>query len=97
MYILLFHTPGILTELFHWYLRIEGARCLNELGIWITPQLIQAYYQYGVGWRPALYITKKGALDSQPPVIKLTICLPMFGGSLRVFRLLPSLKLVAMI
>jgi len=38
---------------------------------------------------------KKGALDSQ--VIKLTSCLPMVGDSLRVFRLLPSLKLVAMI
>jgi hypothetical protein len=40
---------------------------------------------------------KKGALDSQPQVIKFTSCLPMVGGSLRVFRLLPPLKLVAMI
>ena len=40
---------------------------------------------------------KKGALDSQPQVIKLTSCLPMVGGSLRVLRLLPPLKLVAMI
>ena len=38
---------------------------------------------------------KKGALDSQ--VIKFTGCLPMVGGSHRVFRLLPPLKLVAMI
>jgi hypothetical protein len=30
---------------------------------------------------------KKGALDSQPQVIKLTSCLPMVGGSLRVLRL----------
>jgi hypothetical protein len=37
---------------------------------------------------------KKGALDSQPQVIKLSSCLPMVGGSL---RLLPPLKLVAMI
>ena len=37
---------------------------------------------------------KKGALDSQSHVIKLTSCLPMVGGSL---RLLPPLKLVAMI
>ena len=27
---------------------------LNELGSWITYQLIQAYHQYGVGSRPAL-------------------------------------------
>jgi hypothetical protein len=40
---------------------------------------------------------KKGALDSQLQVIKLTSCLPMVGGSLRVLRLLPPLKLVAMI
>jgi hypothetical protein len=49
------------------------------------------------GLRPALLITKKGALDSQPQVIKFTSCLPMVGGSLRVLRLLPPLKLVAMI
>jgi len=30
-------------------------------------------------------------------VIKFTSCLPMIGGSLRVLRLLPPLKLVAMI
>jgi hypothetical protein len=40
---------------------------------------------------------KKGALDSQPQVIKFTNCLPMVGGSLRVLRLPPPLKLVAMI
>jgi len=39
-------------------------------------------------------IIKKGALDSQPQVIKFISCLPMVGGSLRV---LPPLKLVAMI
>jgi hypothetical protein len=38
---------------------------------------------------------KKGALDSQSQVIKLTSCLPIVGGSLRVLRLLPPLKLVA--
>jgi hypothetical protein len=31
------------------------------------------------------------------PVIKLTSCLPMVGGSLRVLRLLPTLKLVTLI
>jgi hypothetical protein len=43
-----------------------------------------------------LYIkyAKKGALDSQPQVIKFTSCLLVVGGSL---RLLPPLKLVAMI
>ena len=39
---------------------------------------------------------KKGALESYPQVIKFTSCLPMVGGSLRVLRLLPPLKLVAM-
>jgi hypothetical protein len=34
-----------------------------------------------VGSCPALKITKKGALDSQPQVIKFTSCLPMVGGS----------------
>jgi hypothetical protein len=40
---------------------------------------------------------KKGALDSQPEVIKLTSSLPMVSGSLRVLRLPPPLKLVATI
>jgi len=40
---------------------------------------------------------KKDALDSQPQVIKFTSCLPRVGVSLRVLRLLPPLKLVAMI
>ena len=40
---------------------------------------------------------KKGALDSQPQVIKFTSCLPMVSGSLRVLQLLPPLKLVTMI
>ena len=42
-------------------------------------------------------IQKKSALDSHPQVIKLTSCLPVVSGSLRVLRLLPPLKLVAMI
>jgi len=41
--------------------------------------------------RARLCKLQKGALDSQPQVIKLTSCLPMVGGSLRVLRLLPSL------
>ena len=47
--------------------------------------------------RARLCKLQKGALDSQPQVIKFTSCLPMDGGSLGVFRLLPPLKLVAMI
>ena len=35
-------------------------------------------------------IYQKGALDSQPQVIKVTSCLPMVGGSLRGRRLLPT-------
>jgi hypothetical protein len=31
------------------FLILRGPRWLNELGSWITKQLIQAYHQYGVG------------------------------------------------
>ena len=48
------------------------------------------------GFAPVFVNYKKGALDSQPQVIKFT-SLPVVAGSLRVFRLLPPLKLVAMI
>ena len=48
-------------------------------------------------WRGFAPGKKKGALDSQPQVIKFTSCLPMVGGSLRELRLLPPLKLVAKI
>jgi hypothetical protein len=41
--------------------------------------------------RTALQITKKGALDPQPQVLKFS------GGSLTGLRLLPPLKLVAML
>jgi hypothetical protein len=46
---------------------------------------------------PSFVNYKKGALDSQPQVIKFTSCLPRVGGSLRVLRLPPPLTLVAMI
>jgi len=49
------------------------------------------------GFAPGFVNYKKGALDSQPEVIKLTNCLPMVGGSLWVLLLPPPLKLVAMI
>jgi hypothetical protein len=43
---------------------------------------------------PGFVNYKKGALDSQPQVIKFTSCLPMVDASL---QLLPPLKLLAMI
>ena len=49
------------------------------------------------GFTPCFINYKKGALDSQPQVIKFTSCLPMVSGSLRVPRLFPPLKWVAMI
>jgi hypothetical protein len=45
------------------------------------------------GFAPSSVDYKKGALDSQPQVIKFTSCLPIIGSSLRVLRLLPPLKL----
>jgi len=48
------------------------------------------------GFAPGFVNYKKGALDSQPQVIKFTSCFPTVGGSLRVLRLLPPLKLVAL-
>jgi hypothetical protein len=54
-------------------------------------------YMYIHRFAPGFVNYKKGVLDSQPQVIKLTSCLPMVGGSLRVLRLLPPLKLVIMI
>jgi hypothetical protein len=46
---------------------------------------------------PSFVNYKKGALDSQPQVTRFTSCLPRVGGSLRVLRFPPPLKLVAMI
>ena len=46
------------------------------------------------GLAPGFVNYKNGALDSQPQVIKVTSCLSVVGGSV---RLLPLLKLVAMI
>ena len=47
--------------------------------------------------RARLCKLKKGALDLQPQVINFTSCFPMVGGSLWVLRLLPPIRLVAMI
>jgi len=49
------------------------------------------------GFAPGFVNYQKGALHSQTQVIKFTSCLPMLGGSLRLLRLLPPIKLVAMI
>jgi hypothetical protein len=50
-----------------------------------------------VEFTPGFVNKKKGVPHSQPQVIKFTSYLPMVGGSLRVLRLLPPIKLVAMI
>ena len=34
--------------------RVKGPGLINELGSWITYQLIQAYHQYSVDSRPTL-------------------------------------------
>ena len=47
------------------------------------------------GFASGFLYYKKGALDSQ--VIKFTSFLPMVGGSLRVLRLFPPLKLGIMV
>jgi hypothetical protein len=47
------------------------------------------------GFAPGIVSYIKRALDSY--VIKFTSCLTMVGGFLRVLRVLPPLKLVAMI
>ena len=51
-----------------------------------------------VAWIRAGFVNyKKSALECESQVIKFISCLPMVGGSLQVLRLLPPLKLVAMI
>jgi hypothetical protein len=80
--------PGQL-NLFHLVCKVNAKEyfvCFNA--VWIdNPYYVDCSL-------PALKITKKGALDSQPQVIKFTSCLPMVGGSLRLPQ---PLKLVAMI
>jgi hypothetical protein len=49
------------------------------------------------GFAPGFVNYKKGALDSQPQVKKLTSDLPQVGGFLRVLRFLPPIKLTATI
>ena len=70
---------------------------LNELGSWIYLTTHTSLSPIWHGFAPGFVNYKKGALDSQPQGIKFTSCLPVVGGSLRVFRLLLLLKPVAMI
>jgi len=74
-----------------------GPRWFNELGSldYLTTHVSLSPIRRG--FASGFVIYKKGALNSQPQVIKFTSCLPMVDGSLRVLRLLPPLKLVAMI
>ena len=79
----------------------------NKQFIWHFERFVRNQYRPGNMFLYRIYIIvysfhfnvnyKKGVLDSQPQVIKFISCLPMVGGSLRVLRLFPPLKLVAMI
>ena len=48
-----FNVICICTLIVH-YSGVKGPGWLNELGSWITKQLIQSNHQYGVSSRPAL-------------------------------------------
>jgi hypothetical protein len=64
------------------YKALEGPRWLNELGHWIYKPITNTAWV-----RTQLCkLQKKGALDSQSQVIKITSCLPRVGGSLRVLH-----------
>jgi hypothetical protein len=56
------------------YQLLANGGWFNQVGSWITEQIMQAYHQYGVGSRATLYLTKKDALDSQPQMIEFTSC-----------------------
>ena len=74
--------------------KIIGPRWLNELYYLTTHTSLSPIRR---GFAPGFVNYKKGALDSKLQVIMFTSCLPMVSGSLQVLRLLPPLKLVAMI
>ena len=75
---------SILTQLWKLYLLPFGSRVAQ----WVRSIDITAH-QYCVDSRPALHITKIGALDYRPQVIKFTSCFPSVGGYLCVLRLPP--------
>ena len=103
----LLNTSTCLLDLFSWLkclhqdnsyilFRIGGARVAQ----WVRSLDLTTHTSLSPirrGFAPGFVNYKKGALDSQPQVIQFTSCLPMVGGSLRVPRLPPPLKLVAMI
>jgi hypothetical protein len=68
---------------------VERPGWLNELGSWIYLTTHTSLSPIRRVFAPGFVNYKKGALDSQPQVIKFTSCFPMVGGSLRVLRLLP--------
>ena len=76
---------------------LEGPGWLNELGSWIYLTTHTSLSPIRHGFTHGFVNYKKGALDSQTQMIKFTSYLPMVGGSLRILRLLPPLKLVVMI
>ena len=82
----------------------KNSKCIPPLGArmaqWVRSLDLTAHASLSPirrGFAPSFVNYKKGALDSQPQVIKFTSCLHRIGGSLRVLRLPPPLKLVAMI
>jgi hypothetical protein len=68
-----------------------------DLVIYIIRSVIGEHDIYVIWFDLILFIVWIYAPDSQPQVIKFTSCLPMVGASLRLLRLPPLLKLVAMI
>jgi hypothetical protein len=64
--------------------RARVAQCVRYLD-YLTTHTSLSPMRRGLG--PGFVYYRKGALDSQPQVIKFTSCLPMVGGSLRVLRL----------
>ena len=86
-----FHYPLIVI-----YRSMNGARVAQ----WVRSLDLTAHTSISPirrGFAPSFVNYKKGALDSQPQVIKFTNCLPRVGGSPRVLRLPLPLKLVVMI
>ena len=85
---------SIILVLFIHVLRALVAQWVRQLDYLITHAIVSPMWRGSV---TSIVNYKKGALDSQPQVIKLTSCVPMVGGSLCVLWLLPPLKLIAMI
>ena len=71
------------------FTRTRVAQCVKYLDYLITHTNQSTIRR---GFAPGFVKYEKGALDSEPQVIKLTSCLPMVGGSLRVLGLLPPLQ-----